>query len=126
MFSKRVVLLVAVIVLSAVPAIARFVDHTHSLEQRFGDHDRCEVPLHAVTKLNDTGPTTNGCGTGIFAGELPKEELFDECCNAHDRCYGECEIHAFPRNHHVGNPRQANSCRPQAHATRPLSIATPT
>lgn len=59
----------------------------HGLTKR--DHnDRCPSGQQAVTKPNNIAPSTNGCGTGILAGKLPEEDLFHECCNAHDRCYG--------------------------------------
>ena len=89
MCSLKAILLSVSLLISAVPITATIDLHNETLVIRADvDHDRCPGDPVPITKPNDTAPTTNGCGVGIFAGKLPKEELFHECCNAHDICYG--------------------------------------
>ena len=88
MRSLKAVLLGIPLFSAAVP-VAAAVAYNETLVLRADMlHDRCPGDPVPVTKPNDMPPTTNGCGVGIFAGKLPKEEIFHECCNQHDICYG--------------------------------------
>ena len=72
---------------AAVGAIDSEAASKHTLNTR-GHGDRYRKSQHAVAKPDDKPIKPNGCGTGIFAGNLPFEKHFHECCNSHDRCYG--------------------------------------
>lgn len=98
MRSLKAVLLGIHLLIGAVPATAATIAYNETLVLIADvSHDRCPGDLEPVTKLNDTPPTTNGCGVGIFAGKLPKEEIFHECCNQHDICYGT----RHPKGRHI-------------------------